>query len=330
MTMVSTNGGPLGEVNVYRGGRFTVGRAASALLFADCESGRACEVPWNGSGQEKFLFDVPGVVMVYNGSELTLVDIAKAKVMAAARAEHVTPYLVSLRLGTQGARKEDGEVEEEEGPAGADTIKLPRHRRLSCLVDPHTVQVLDVDSGASVSVVNHDAMIDWLELNEPATHLLFRDNRHRLMMHDIAAGSTRLLASPASYAQWVPGAAAAAVAQRGPELLAWHHAPADAEAPWVVQLAGAQVQDILATQAGGHVIVADAFGATTTIPLCSPLLGYGRAMMAGEVLRALALLEGIPASQLLGKQGSAAVCRSVDSSLDSLMVGRALPPCVVV
>lgn len=45
---------------------------------------------------------------------------------------------------------------------------------------------MDFATGTIVATLVHDAKIDWLELNERASKLLFRDKRHALSLFDIA------------------------------------------------------------------------------------------------------------------------------------------------
>jgi hypothetical protein len=52
--------------------------------------------------------------------------------------------------------------------------------------------------------VQHDQEIDWLELNQKGTHLLFRDHSCRLHLYDIAAGTRKQLLLYVGYVQWVP------------------------------------------------------------------------------------------------------------------------------
>jgi hypothetical protein len=52
--------------------------------------------------------------------------------------------------------------------------------------------------------VQHDQEIDWLELNQKGSHLLFRDRKCRLHLYDIAAGARKQLLQYVGYVQWVP------------------------------------------------------------------------------------------------------------------------------
>ncbi|KAK9818841.1 hypothetical protein WJX81_002834, partial [Elliptochloris bilobata] len=56
-------------------------------------------------------------------------------------------------------------------------------QRLAYLAAARTLHVLDLAAAALVAVIEHCSRVDWLELNEAGTHLLFRDRRRRLHAH---------------------------------------------------------------------------------------------------------------------------------------------------
>ena len=47
-------------------------------------------------------------------------------------------------------------------------------KKLAYLIDPKTIAIQDLDTGMMEANLQHDARIDWLELNEKAQKLLFR------------------------------------------------------------------------------------------------------------------------------------------------------------
>lgn len=53
--------------------QFVIAKTVDALVVGDIISGKISEIPWRGSGNEKFDFTNSGVCMVYNAGELTLV-----------------------------------------------------------------------------------------------------------------------------------------------------------------------------------------------------------------------------------------------------------------
>lgn len=61
------------KINVYQN-KFLVASTNETLLLGDMESCKMSEVVWRGSGKEKYDFSNPGVCMVFNAGELTLVE----------------------------------------------------------------------------------------------------------------------------------------------------------------------------------------------------------------------------------------------------------------
>ncbi len=59
-------------------------------------------------------------------------------------------------------------------------------------------------------------------MNETGQKLLFRDKRYRLLLYDVDAEAKYVLASYASYVQWVPGSDVV-VAQSGDNLCVWYN-----------------------------------------------------------------------------------------------------------
>lgn len=44
------------------------------LITADLATGKSSEIPWRGSGNEKYDFSNENICMVFNAGELTLVE----------------------------------------------------------------------------------------------------------------------------------------------------------------------------------------------------------------------------------------------------------------
>ena len=126
------------------------------------------EVPWSGSGSEKFVFDNEKVCMIFNSGELTFVEYGRNDILGSCRTEHTSPHLISVRLNE--ARHE-----------GASDVK-----KVAYLLDLQTICVSDLGTGVTEATVSHDSKIDWLDMNGRATKLLFRDKRRALHLYDIA------------------------------------------------------------------------------------------------------------------------------------------------
>lgn len=52
------------------------------------------QIPWQGSGQEKFYFENLYVCMVFNAGELSLVEYGVNEILGSCRTEHMSPHLI--------------------------------------------------------------------------------------------------------------------------------------------------------------------------------------------------------------------------------------------
>ena len=64
-------------------------------------------------------------------------------------------------------------------------MDLVSNKKLAYLIDHQTATIVDLVYNANLGYVTHDCNIDWMELNETAIKLLFRDRRLRLVVVDI-------------------------------------------------------------------------------------------------------------------------------------------------
>jgi intraflagellar transport protein 172 len=85
------------KINIYQD-QYLIAHTPETLLIGDLESCKLSEVPWSGSGSERFIFENPAVCMVYNAGELSLVEYGRNEILGSARTEHVSPHYISCRL----------------------------------------------------------------------------------------------------------------------------------------------------------------------------------------------------------------------------------------
>lgn len=88
------------RVNVLQD-RYVVAHTNQSLLLGDLETGNLSEIIWRGSGKEKFDFSNPGVCMISNSGELTLVEFGNNEILGNCRTEFIKPNLVSVRISNQ-------------------------------------------------------------------------------------------------------------------------------------------------------------------------------------------------------------------------------------
>merc|ERR1719453_2269539 len=191
------------KINIYED-RFLVASTAETLLMGDLKSCKLSEVPWAGSGSEKYHFDNPQVCMIFNSGELTLIEYGRNEILGSCRTEHMSPHLISVRL--QGAKEPNvGDV-----------------KKVAYLLDLQTIRITDLVTGITEATVTHEAKVDWMEMNGRATKLLFRDKRRALHLYDIATQNRSTLLSFSSYVQWVPNSDVVVAQNRG-NLCVWYH-----------------------------------------------------------------------------------------------------------
>ena len=106
--MKSTQGYEISKINVYQD-RFLVATTHSTLLLGDMESCKLSELPWRGSGNEKFDFSNPNICMVFNAGELSIIEYGLNEVIGTCRTENVHPNMISARLNYSEQELRGGE-----------------------------------------------------------------------------------------------------------------------------------------------------------------------------------------------------------------------------
>ncbi len=146
-----------------------------------------------------------------------------AQLLGSCLTEHLSPHLLSIRINERPPAAEDEAALALAAPPldGEDDVP-PENKKIAFLLDEQTVRVLDLTSNTILATVSHDCRIDWLELNGRGNLLLFRDRRHKLVLHDIFAGKSSTLLSHCSYVQWVPESDVV-VAQSRSSLCVWYN-----------------------------------------------------------------------------------------------------------
>eukprot|EP01006_Ploeotia_vitrea_P031095 TRINITY_DN63406_c0_g1_i1.p1 TRINITY_DN63406_c0_g1~~TRINITY_DN63406_c0_g1_i1.p1 ORF type:complete len:1553 (+),score=958.06 TRINITY_DN63406_c0_g1_i1:271-4659(+) len=315
------------KVRVYRD-RYVVAHTPETLVLADMKTGRSSEVMWNNSGgKEKFSFDSLRCCMVFNSGELSLIRYGDDDVFGSCRTEHMSPHLISLRLGRYGDMSEADEQKERErrrkqrallrqqqrqqqasqqassssssSAAGGGSYTFGGNEddedddadmyRIAFLLDAQTICVQDLRSGVLVATINHDAKIDWLELNYRANRLLFRDKRCELHLFDITTQQRHTLLSYCTYAQWVPESDVA-VAQNRQNLSVWYsidHPDQITQVP----IRG-DVEEIVRSKGKTEVVVSEGIQ-QVMVPLDETLIAFGTAVDDQDLNRAMGILEQV-------------------------------------
>ena len=248
--------------------RYLLAYTPETLLLGDLESCRPSEIPWHGQGKERFIFDNPHFAMVYKAGELSIVEYGTNEVIGICRTEYISPYLLSVRYA----------------PA---SVRFEENKKIAYLVDLQTVRIVDLNTSNTLATVHHDSKIDWLEMNEQGTHVLFRDKRRQLHLYELSKQKGCTLLSYCSYVQWVPGSNVV-VAQNRDSLCVWYSIN-QPEQVMMFPIKG-EVEDI--ERAGGRteVIVNEGMD-TVSYALDESLIAFGTAVERGELDQAADILD---------------------------------------
>jgi len=97
IVLKSNMGHEISKINIYQD-RYIVASTSNTLLLGDMESCKLSELPWRGSGNEKFDFSNPNICMVFNAGELSIVEYGVNEVIGTCRTENIHPNMISARL----------------------------------------------------------------------------------------------------------------------------------------------------------------------------------------------------------------------------------------
>jgi intraflagellar transport protein 172 len=137
--------------------------------LGDLETTKISEIPWRGSGNEKYDFSNSNICMVFNAGELSIIEYGVSEVIGTCRTENIQPNMISARLNYS-----------EQTLRGGKPTKI-----IGYLLDSHTISIQDLNTNQIQATINHDSKIDYLEMNPGGNKLLFRDKRKQLHLYNI-------------------------------------------------------------------------------------------------------------------------------------------------
>ncbi|XP_076806393.1 intraflagellar transport protein 172 homolog [Clavelina lepadiformis] len=276
VVLKSHYGYEIDEVKMLGGDRFLVAHTSDTLLLGDLLTNRLSEVTWQGSGgNEKFFFENENVCMIFNAGELSLVEYGSNEILGSVRTELMNPHLISVRLNERqhSNNKQD-------------------NKKMAYLIDPKTISIIDLIMGVQIANIQHNSKLDWLELNETASKLLFRDKRLRLHLYDVATDSKMTLLNYCSFVQWVPQSDVL-VAQNRDSLCVWYNVDAP-ERVTMFPIKG-EIVELDRSEGKTEVLVQEGVN-TITYTLDEGLIEFGTAVDDGDFGRAVAFLETLEMS----------------------------------
>ena len=286
------------DINIYCNDQFLIAKTTETILCGDLQTCKISEVPWVATGKEKYVFDNPNICMIYSSGELSLVEYGKNEILANCTTEHMRSTLVSVRINERPPRASLASnpfASEYISTGGAVRVvgvesKQPGefdNRKIAYLLDKMTIRIMDLGTGYTEATVNHDAKIDWLELNARADLLLYRDKRRRLHLYNVNKQAKTTLLSFCEYVQWVP-MSDVVVAQNRENLCVWYNIEAP-EKMTNIPITGS-VEEIERIDGKTEVRVDDGLNSMVYC-LDEALIGFGSALEDGQLERAMQVLE---------------------------------------
>jgi len=289
LTFKSRYGSEIQNVSCHQK-RYIVVHTTETLMVGDMVSGRTSEVPWNyaptvsntkgnaaggNPNKEKFYFDNESACMVFHAGELTIIEYGSEVPLEPLRTEYMSPHLISVRMS-------------EARYATEESVK-----KLAYLLDAQAIRVWDLARGMEEASIHHDTKIDWLELNQRGSKLLFRDKRRALHLYDIESQQRHTLLPFCNYVQWVPDSDVV-VAQSRRTLCVWYSIdqPNDVTS-FVIK---GDVEEIERVEGRTEVIIDEGM-TKTTLPLDEGLIAFGAAVDSRDFAKAVGILEALKEKQ---------------------------------
>ena len=277
-TMKSSTGNEITKTKIYRD-RYVLGQTADTILLCDLETSKLSEVPWRGSGNEKYDFSSPSVCMIYNAGELSIIEYGVNDVIGTCRTEYLHPHLISARLNYNQPKKE--------GQTDAAPTRI-----IAYLFDLQTIRIQDITNSVIMATIDHDSRIDYLALNQSGTKLIYRDKRKQLHLFSIKQQTKSTLLNYCTYVNWVPGTDVV-VAQNKNTLCVWY----SIDQPDKVTMYNIKgdVEGIEKAE-GKTSVVVDCGNSTISYPLDEHLIAFEMAVEQGALENAAGILEPLELS----------------------------------
>ncbi|CAI4221536.1 unnamed protein product [Auanema sp. JU1783] len=265
--VISNRGLSIDELKMMGKDKFVHATTSSTIILADTSTGKSSELEWRSGGNEKFYFDFENVCILINAGEITVIEYGIDGAIGWIRTELTSPQLMSIRISYPSKN----------GPI----------KKIAYLPDPTTISLVNFLNGQQEMALTHTSAIDWLELNEEANLLLFRDKRSRVILVDLATERQTTLISFCTYVQWVP-MSDVIVAQSGDTLHIWYN-PETPEQITNVQIAG-EVENVIRDVDKTEVIVQEGT-AKVSYELDNTQIEFGSALDKNDFERAITYLE---------------------------------------
>jgi intraflagellar transport protein 172 len=144
----------------------------------------------------------------------------------------------------------------------------------------------------SIAQIQHDLKVDWLELNETAKFLLFRDKKMKLHLYNVESRERNCILNFCSYVMWVPDSDVV-VAQNRANLCIWYNIEAFEKV--TMQPIKGDIQEVKKENGKTNVVINEGIN-MVNYELDSGLIEFGTAMDDGDLVRAVNYLESVQIS----------------------------------
>lgn len=277
MVLKSNYGYEIEDVKVMGGDKYLVTQTSETLILASMLTQKSSEVYWqNKKVKNKIIFPNDRFCVIFGAGELFVIEYGSNEVLGSVRTELMNPYLFSVRINERTCRD------------------ASNCKRIAYLLDPKTVNLVDLVAGFTVGHYTHEVYIDWLELSENANHLLLRDRKHQLILVNTETFASFVLLPFCSFVQWIPQSDAV-VSQSKDNICIWYNAEAIDQVS-TVPLRGGDIIGI-ERQEGKTEILINKGMKTFRHPLDNGLIEFGTAMDDNDFERAVSFLETLDVAE---------------------------------
>ena len=260
--VIKSIGSEITRVKIHKD-RFVIAYTGDSLLLCDIIEGNTSEVPWRGSGNEKFDFSNPGMCMIYNAGELSIIEYGRNEIKGICKIEYMSPFLISVRMNV-----------------------------IAYLFDEGVIRIQDISNNTIIAKIDNDVKINYLTLNQKGTKLLFRDKQKQAYLFDISTQTKITLINYCSYVNWVLDTDVV-VAQNKNLLCIWYSIE-QPEKVTIYTIKG-DIEDIERIDGKVNIIVSY-MNKNTLYPLNEYLISLSASIESNDLERAVEILEPLDIS----------------------------------
>eukprot|EP00210_Caulerpa_lentillifera_P003637 g3472.t1 len=232
------------KTKIYQN-KFIAAHTPETLLLGNLETCALSEIQWNhlSNEKERFYFENDKGCALFCFGEIYVVEFGRNEILGLFPVRKLTPYTLSLVINES-------------------------RKMIGYLIDAKTIEIHCLGENNESCEISHPIKIDWLEINNKGTHVIFRNKQRSLFIHSIPfsdstnkKGSVHMLEN-CQYAQWVPESDVI-VGQTDGSLFVWYNIE-EIKAKQIVEVDG-QAEAIVRDDNKTEVIISTTSGRTSVI-----------------------------------------------------------------